>query len=204
MTRCTNRSLSLEQPSQIAQWLAEEALDWALQLAILYAVSDLHKQVFCVFFHPPLFLPQLIPPFKPQVSSETDTRYFDEEFTAQMITITPPEKCEFVCLLFISASFLIENSVMTQKCFKKTCMMLCWLNYLLSNKAYAFWHKSQSPENYGCYFFVHTIIKKVCEEVAWLYPWIVLEVSYDFHLTYIDPDRIYRLIYILKQTKINL
>uniref|UniRef100_A0A4W4ETI6 non-specific serine/threonine protein kinase n=1 Tax=Electrophorus electricus TaxID=8005 RepID=A0A4W4ETI6_ELEEL len=38
------------------------------------------------------FLPQLIPPFKPQVSSETDTRYFDEEFTAQTITITPPEK----------------------------------------------------------------------------------------------------------------
>uniref|UniRef100_A0A8C9VG02 non-specific serine/threonine protein kinase n=1 Tax=Scleropages formosus TaxID=113540 RepID=A0A8C9VG02_SCLFO len=37
---------------------------------------------------------KLIPPFKPQVSSETDTRYFDEEFTAQTITITPPEKCD--------------------------------------------------------------------------------------------------------------
>jgi len=37
---------------------------------------------------------QLVPPFQPQVSSETDTRYFDEEFTAQTITITPPEKCE--------------------------------------------------------------------------------------------------------------
>uniref|UniRef100_A0A8V0XZK1 non-specific serine/threonine protein kinase n=1 Tax=Gallus gallus TaxID=9031 RepID=A0A8V0XZK1_CHICK len=35
---------------------------------------------------------QLVPPFKPQVTSETDTRYFDEEFTAQTITITPPEK----------------------------------------------------------------------------------------------------------------
>ncbi|KAH1172586.1 RAC-gamma serine/threonine-protein kinase isoform X1 [Mauremys mutica] len=34
----------------------------------------------------------LVPPFKPQVTSETDTRYFDEEFTAQTITITPPEK----------------------------------------------------------------------------------------------------------------
>lgn len=33
---------------------------------------------------------QLVPPFKPQVTSETDTRYFDEEFTAQTITITPP------------------------------------------------------------------------------------------------------------------
>lgn len=38
--------------------------------------------------------PQLIPPFKPQVTSETDTRYFDDEFTAQTITITPPDKCK--------------------------------------------------------------------------------------------------------------
>uniref|UniRef100_A0A8C6PFE3 non-specific serine/threonine protein kinase n=1 Tax=Nothobranchius furzeri TaxID=105023 RepID=A0A8C6PFE3_NOTFU len=35
---------------------------------------------------------KLIPPFKPQVTSETDTRYFDDEFTAQSITITPPDK----------------------------------------------------------------------------------------------------------------
>ncbi len=35
-------------------------------------------------------VPQLVPPFKPQVSSEIDTRYFDEEFTGQTITITPP------------------------------------------------------------------------------------------------------------------
>uniref|UniRef100_A0AAY4AAV9 non-specific serine/threonine protein kinase n=1 Tax=Denticeps clupeoides TaxID=299321 RepID=A0AAY4AAV9_9TELE len=35
---------------------------------------------------------KLVPPFMPQVTSETDTRYFDEEFTAQTITITPPEK----------------------------------------------------------------------------------------------------------------
>uniref|UniRef100_A0A8D3CUG0 non-specific serine/threonine protein kinase n=1 Tax=Scophthalmus maximus TaxID=52904 RepID=A0A8D3CUG0_SCOMX len=33
---------------------------------------------------------KLVPPFKPKVTSETDTRYFDEEFTAQTITITPP------------------------------------------------------------------------------------------------------------------
>lgn len=39
-------------------------------------------------------LSQLVPPFQPQVTSETDTRYFDEEFTAQTITITPPEKCK--------------------------------------------------------------------------------------------------------------
>ncbi|CAL1570897.1 unnamed protein product [Knipowitschia caucasica] len=35
---------------------------------------------------------KLVPPFKPQVTSETDTRYFDDEFTVQSITITPPDK----------------------------------------------------------------------------------------------------------------
>ncbi|XP_016320008.1 v-akt murine thymoma viral oncogene homolog 2, like [Sinocyclocheilus anshuiensis] len=35
---------------------------------------------------------KLVPPFKPQVTSETDTRYFDDEFTAQSITVTPPDK----------------------------------------------------------------------------------------------------------------
>ncbi|MBN3286518.1 AKT2 kinase, partial [Polyodon spathula] len=35
---------------------------------------------------------KLVPPFKPQVTSETDTRYFDDEFTAQTITVTPPDK----------------------------------------------------------------------------------------------------------------
>uniref|UniRef100_A0A8D2PXD0 non-specific serine/threonine protein kinase n=1 Tax=Zosterops lateralis melanops TaxID=1220523 RepID=A0A8D2PXD0_ZOSLA len=38
---------------------------------------------------------KLVPPFRPQVTSEVDTRYFDEEFTAQSITITPPERCEY-------------------------------------------------------------------------------------------------------------
>uniref|UniRef100_A0AAR2IQJ0 non-specific serine/threonine protein kinase n=1 Tax=Pygocentrus nattereri TaxID=42514 RepID=A0AAR2IQJ0_PYGNA len=45
-----------------------------------------------------LYDKKLIPPFKPQVSSETDTRYFDEEFTAQTITITPPEKYGMDCM----------------------------------------------------------------------------------------------------------
>lgn len=40
---------------------------------------------------------QLVPPFKPQVTSEIDTRYFDDEFTAQSITITPPDRCECQC-----------------------------------------------------------------------------------------------------------
>uniref|UniRef100_A0A8C4QI35 non-specific serine/threonine protein kinase n=1 Tax=Eptatretus burgeri TaxID=7764 RepID=A0A8C4QI35_EPTBU len=43
---------------------------------------------------PEYLAPELVPPFKPQVASETDTRYFDEEFTAQTITITPPDHYE--------------------------------------------------------------------------------------------------------------
>ncbi|XP_023581397.1 RAC-beta serine/threonine-protein kinase isoform X2 [Trichechus manatus latirostris] len=35
---------------------------------------------------------KLLPPFKPQVTSEIDTRYFDDEFTAQSITVTPPDR----------------------------------------------------------------------------------------------------------------
>ncbi|NXG51791.1 AKT2 kinase, partial [Psilopogon haemacephalus] len=35
---------------------------------------------------------KLVPPFKPQVTSEVDTRYFDDEFTAQAITVTPPDR----------------------------------------------------------------------------------------------------------------
>jgi len=31
------------------------------------------------------------PPFKPQVTSETDTRYFDSEFTGQSVELTPPD-----------------------------------------------------------------------------------------------------------------
>uniref|UniRef100_A0A3Q2P5D4 non-specific serine/threonine protein kinase n=1 Tax=Fundulus heteroclitus TaxID=8078 RepID=A0A3Q2P5D4_FUNHE len=38
---------------------------------------------------------KLVPPFRPQVTSETDTRYFDEEFTAQAITITPPGQDDY-------------------------------------------------------------------------------------------------------------
>lgn len=47
---------------------------------------------------------QLSPPFKPQVTSETDTRYFDEEFTAQIITITPPDRGEGASLQTPSSS----------------------------------------------------------------------------------------------------
>lgn len=30
------------------------------------------------------------PPFKPQVSDETDTRYFEQEFTGESVELTPP------------------------------------------------------------------------------------------------------------------
>ena len=33
---------------------------------------------------------QMEPPFKPLVSSETDTRYFDKEFTGENVQLTPP------------------------------------------------------------------------------------------------------------------
>ncbi|KAL5288209.1 AKT3 family protein [Megaselia abdita] len=32
------------------------------------------------------------PPFKPQVNSDTDTRYFDSEFTGESVELTPPEQ----------------------------------------------------------------------------------------------------------------
>ncbi|XP_034233469.1 RAC serine/threonine-protein kinase [Thrips palmi] len=34
---------------------------------------------------------RLTPPFKPQVTSDTDTRYFDSEFTGESVELTPPE-----------------------------------------------------------------------------------------------------------------
>lgn len=37
---------------------------------------------------------QLTPPFKPQVTSETDTRYFDREFTGESVQLTPPDPVE--------------------------------------------------------------------------------------------------------------
>jgi RAC serine/threonine-protein kinase len=37
---------------------------------------------------------KLEPPFKPQVMSETDTRYFDTEFTGESVELTPPDTSE--------------------------------------------------------------------------------------------------------------
>lgn len=35
---------------------------------------------------------KITPPFKPQVTSETDTRYFDSEFTGESVELTPPDQ----------------------------------------------------------------------------------------------------------------
>lgn len=61
---------------------------------------------------------QMVPPFRPQVTSETDTRYFDEEFTAQTITITPPEKCE--SLLAPSLSHVVSLIFLMPKIFRRS------------------------------------------------------------------------------------
>ncbi|KAG8189948.1 hypothetical protein JTE90_009087 [Oedothorax gibbosus] len=34
---------------------------------------------------------KVTPPFKPQVTSDTDTRYFDQEFTGESVALTPPD-----------------------------------------------------------------------------------------------------------------
>lgn len=38
-----------------------------------------------------LNLKKIQPPFKPQVTSDTDTRYFDSEFTGESVELTPPD-----------------------------------------------------------------------------------------------------------------
>lgn len=38
-----------------------------------------------------LELKKIPPPFKPQVTSDTDTRYFDQEFTGESVELTPPD-----------------------------------------------------------------------------------------------------------------
>lgn len=38
-----------------------------------------------------LYEKRVLPPFKPQVHSDTDTRYFDSEFTGESVELTPPD-----------------------------------------------------------------------------------------------------------------
>lgn len=38
-----------------------------------------------------LMMKKIAPPFRPQVTSDTDTRYFDSEFTGESVELTPPD-----------------------------------------------------------------------------------------------------------------
>ncbi|KAF7254174.1 RAC-gamma serine/threonine-protein kinase [Varanus komodoensis] len=83
---------------ELLEWLLEDVQDCARKKVAGKSHYASGVEVLCVGSH---FLTRvlqklLVPPFKPQVTSETDTRYFDEEFTAQTITITPPEKCTYL------------------------------------------------------------------------------------------------------------
>ncbi|OQR73948.1 RAC serine/threonine-protein kinase-like, partial [Tropilaelaps mercedesae] len=46
---------------------------------------------FCRIHWDQLLTRQLTPPFIPQVTSDTDTRYFDQEFTGESVELTPPD-----------------------------------------------------------------------------------------------------------------
>ena len=37
-------------------------------------------------------IPQLDPPWKPDIQSEADTKYIPEEFLRETVTLTPPEE----------------------------------------------------------------------------------------------------------------
>lgn len=58
--------------------------------------SEDYRQIQAHPFFAPINFTDLVqkkisPPFKPQVSSETDTRYFDSEFTGESVELTPPD-----------------------------------------------------------------------------------------------------------------
>lgn len=42
-------------------------------------------------FRDKIYRKEINPPFTPQLTSETDTSYFDQEFTSQQIYLTPPK-----------------------------------------------------------------------------------------------------------------
>ena len=54
--------------------------------------------------------PQITPPFKPQVESETDTRYFDSEFTGESVELTPPENAPLDAITEEPASYFTAFS----------------------------------------------------------------------------------------------
>ncbi|KPJ04675.1 RAC serine/threonine-protein kinase [Papilio xuthus] len=55
------------------------------------ALDIMHHSFFASINWADLVAKKIPPPFKPQVESETDTRYFDSEFTGESVELTPPE-----------------------------------------------------------------------------------------------------------------
>ncbi|XP_068630451.1 RAC serine/threonine-protein kinase [Battus philenor] len=55
------------------------------------ALDIMHHSFFASINWTDLVAKKIPPPFKPQVESETDTRYFDSEFTGESVELTPPE-----------------------------------------------------------------------------------------------------------------
>ncbi|XP_072929314.1 RAC serine/threonine-protein kinase [Epargyreus clarus] len=55
------------------------------------ALDIMHHPFFATINWADLLAKKIPPPFKPQVSDDTDTRYFDSEFTGESVELTPPE-----------------------------------------------------------------------------------------------------------------
>ena len=65
-----------------------------LHLFIVFESSRAPKYLLIANFILSLLFFQVPPPFKPQVMSDTDTRYFDIEFTDESVELTPPDDAE--------------------------------------------------------------------------------------------------------------
>ncbi|XP_069169347.1 RAC serine/threonine-protein kinase isoform X4 [Procambarus clarkii] len=52
---------------------------------------------------------KVTPPFKPQVTSETDTRNFNQEFTGESVQLTPPDQEDYVCLTEEDSQYMTFN-----------------------------------------------------------------------------------------------
>ncbi|CAH0755523.1 unnamed protein product [Diatraea saccharalis] len=55
------------------------------------AAEIMHHPFFAAINWTDLVAKRIPPPFKPQVESDTDTRYFDSEFTGESVELTPPD-----------------------------------------------------------------------------------------------------------------
>ncbi|KAL0829487.1 hypothetical protein ABMA28_004249 [Loxostege sticticalis] len=58
------------------------------------ALEIMHHPFFASINWADLVAKKIPPPFKPQVESEMDTRYFDSEFTGESVELTPPERSD--------------------------------------------------------------------------------------------------------------